>query len=165
MKRSWFWARPGFLWSMSVVLPLAVIPAVLVQEAVATGEWGPGESGAEGGDTGLSVFEIGLVIGWFLVPPLFAAFHLLRYRGGATLWPLFGQGWVSALACLISVPVTALFLLGAAFGGNLRDASTWPMSIWMLAVAAYCQALRAAAVRRSLPDATDSPDALIKVFK
>lgn len=146
---------------MSVVLPLAVIPAVLIQEAIIGAE----PAGASDSAGEVAPAEWSLVIGWFVVPILFAAVHLWRYRGGATMLPLFGRGWVSALLATGSFILTAICLLAAAAGTDLPEPSSVPFALWFVAVALYCQALRAAAVRRSLPDDADSPEELLKVFE
>lgn len=163
MMQSSFWARPGFLWVMSVVAPLAVVPAVVIQEYVATGVWGPDDA-YDGGDADLVASEIAMIIGWFIVPPMFAALHLWRYRGGATMWPLIGRGWVSGVLSAISFPLTGLILLTAVVSIDRTEPETWPFAMWLVALAVYCQALRAAAVRRSLPDDMPSAEELTKVF-
>jgi hypothetical protein len=160
-KPTAFWAHPLFLWSMSVVLPLAVIPAVMIQDAVMGAE--PAGTGDNAGD--VAPGELVLVIGWFVVPVLFAAAHLWRYRGGATMLPLFGRGWISASLAIISFALTAMFLLAAAAGTDLPEPHGVPFALWFVAMALYCQALRAAAVRRSLPDDADSPAELLSVFE
>ena len=155
-----FWANPLFLWSMSVVLPLAVVPAVLIQDAMMDVEQ------IDTGDSSeVAPWELALMIGWFVVPVLFAALHLWRYRGGATVLPLFGRGWVSASLATGSFALSAIFLLAAAVGTDLPEPHGVPFALWFVAMALYCQALRAAAVRRSLPDVEDSPDELLRVFE
>jgi hypothetical protein len=146
---------------MSILLPIAVVPAVLVQNAMMDAEpISTGESSSE-----VAPWELALLIGWFVVPVLFAAMHLWRYRGGATMLPLFGRGWVSALLATGSFALSAMFLLAAVAGTDLPKPHGVPFALWFMAMALYCQALRAAAVQRSLPNAEDSPEELLKVFE
>ncbi|MCP3729113.1 hypothetical protein M9978_01610 [Sphingomonas sp. MG17] len=144
---------------MSIILPLAAIPAVLIREAMMGVE--PSDA-LVASDAPLS--EIAIAIGWFAVPLAFAAIHLWRYRGGATMLPLFGRGWVNALLALASLLLSALFLLAAAVGTEVPEPHGWPFAIWFTAAALYFQALRAAAVRRSLADKPSARDELVKVF-
>lgn len=146
---------------MSVVLPLAVIPAVLIQEAM----MGTELSGTSSDAGEAAPMEWTLIVGWFVVPLLYAAVHLWRYRGGARMLPLVGRSWISALLAILSFALTAMFLLAAAVGTDLPEPHAVPFALWFVTMGLYCQALRAAAVRRSLPDDVDSPAELLKVFE
>lgn len=140
---------------MSVVLPLLIIPVALLEDALG--------ANADAADVEMSpAEEFFLVTAWFALPVLFAALHLVRYRGGATMLPLFGRSWISVLLSVVSLLLSALFLLAAFVGTEFPALDSLPSTIWLVAAAVYFQALRAAAVHRSLPD----PEAdLVSVFE
>lgn len=157
MRRTAYWSRPIFLWSISVVLPLMAIPVVLLEEAI-MGLEGSVPPAAELSDVEATM----LVLAWLGGPAVFAIPYLLGYRGGATMLPLFGRGWFAALLAICTLLFSAVFLLAAFVGTEFPQPHSWPMAGWLTAVAVYLQALRAAAVRRSLPD---EREALAQVFE
>ena len=89
---------------------------------------------------------------WGAVWASFVALFLVGYRGGAKLRPLFGKGFLTAV------------LAALAFAGSIgslwmitqmpyRDAAHAPFIAYWIIFALYFQALRAAAVSRSMPEA------------
>lgn len=152
------WAKPAFLWIMSVVLPLAVIPVVWFQDLY-LGEQDISPSTVPG-DDGWSILILVLI--WFGAPIASAALCLIGYRGGATMLPLFGRGVLAALIAIASFGLSALFVLSGLVGTEFPALHGWPFTGWFFAVAAYLQALRAAAVRRSMPQEDES---LVRVFE
>lgn len=163
-----YWTQPRFLWAMSIVLPIAVVPIAMLQEAIADSSLGNlmGERATanyfEGAD--LKSGEVTSWIAWLVVPILYSALHLWRYRGGATILPFAGRGWFSAFLAIVSLFVSGLFLFVCVVGTGLPELQGIPFALWLVIVAIYCQALRAAAVRRSLSKSEAAPDELTKIF-
>lgn len=151
------WAKPAFLWTMSVIVPLAVIPVVWLEEQILALE-----HAVPIPDTGDDWSILVTVLIWFGAPIASAAICLTGYRGGATMLPLFGRGVVSALIAIASFGLSAVFVLAGLVGTEFPALHGWPLAGWFIVAAVYLQALRAAAVRRSLPH---EQDALIRVFE
>ena len=151
------WARPAFLWTMSVVLPAAAIPVVLIEDELRTTEGASSPPSAPVDEASVVLFLL-----WFIVPPACAALCLIGYRGGASICPLFGRGIVAGVVTLASLPLSALFVLAAFVGTDFPEPYSLPFFGWFIAVALYFQALRAAAVHRSLPRVDDDVAAVFE---
>ena len=146
-------------WLIGVGLGLAVLPLLIYSGNLYY---------AEGGDSpdapGMVFVSAAMTmpIWWSAWLALIAPF-LWRYRAGGRLSDLRGGSLVAHLLTALSIAISFFFLWSIFARVEFWRVSRLPFTAHLLACAVYFQYLRAAAVRRSLPDSGESE--LTKFFR
>ncbi|WP_374942160.1 hypothetical protein [Sphingomonas sp.] len=139
--------KPALMWIIAISLGLAVVPLVMYSGQLYYAEGGQSPDGP-----GMLLMSVVMTTPvWLGTWLAFAALFLVRYRGGATLRPFFGASPLSILLALMGTAGTIFFAWLIAVRIDYWRATRLPFTLHLLGCAAYCQALRAAAVARSLP--------------
>ena len=136
------------LWLIGLGLGVAVLPLLSY-----SGHLYYAEGGESPDAPGMLLMSVVMTMPiWFSVWLALIAPFLWRYKAGGRLGDLRGESLVAYLLMALSVLISLLFLWMVFARVEFWRVSRLPFTAHLLGCAIYFQYLRAAAVRRSMPD-------------